>query len=219
MKTISSVLIPLVLLSTFVLCQASWAEKAYTTDTQEVVVKNTPNSQSKTLAVLPKGSQVEYVKPNEWSMIRYKAPTGELKEGWVQLKFLGSRPPDSTASKETEIENSALREQLASVDKERAGLAQREKEQSDKLSKIEASYEELKGASTNYLKLKSESEAAKSSLAAAQENIQTLIQENEGLKFSQRIQWFAAGALVLLVGWLLGWSTGRRQKRKSRIYY
>lgn len=219
MKKMFSISISFMLLSTIIPCQASWAEKAYTTDTQEVIVKNTPNAQSKTLAVLPKGTQVDFARPNEWSMVRYKTANGDVKEGWVQIKFLGAWPPDSMVGKERDIENTALRDQLAALDKERTGLAQKDREQADKLAKIEASYEELKGASTNYLKLKGECETAKGSLATAQENIQSLIQENENLKLSQRIQWFAAGAFVLLLGWFLGWLTGKRQKRKTHYYY
>ena len=44
------------------------------------------------------------------------------------------------------------------------------------------------------MKLKSENDSAKASLASAQENIQALIQENENLKLSNNVRWFVAGA-------------------------
>jgi SH3 domain protein len=46
-----------------------------------------------------------------------------------------------------------------------------------------------------------------------------MIQENENLKVSQRVQWFVAGAMVLLLGWFIGWATGRRQKKRKASYY
>ncbi len=77
-----------------------------------------------------------------------------------------------------------------------------------------------KEGSANYLKLKSENDSAKASLTSAQENIQTLVQENENLKVSHNIRWFVAGALVLLSGWFIGWATGRwRKKRRGTYYY
>ena len=112
-----------------------------------------------------------------------------------------------------------MKERLDELDKEKAGLSQREKDLSDKLTKLNAAYEELKGGSGNYLKLKAEYDSAKSSLASAQEHIQTMVQENDNLKLSQRVQWFVAGALVLLLGWSMGWATGRRQKKKKGSYY
>ena len=99
------------------------------------------------------------------------------------------------------------------------GLSQREKELTDKLTRLNAAYEELKGGSANYLKLKSEYDAAKASLASAQENIQTMIQENENLKVSRRSSGLWQGQRVLLFGWFMGWATGRRRKKKKGSYY
>ena len=127
--------------------------------------------------------------------------------------------PSSSVAAELRAENEALKERLDELDKEKTGLSQREKELSDKLTKLNVVYEELKGGSANYLKLKSEYDSAKASLTTAQENIQTMIQENENLKLSQRVQWFVAGALVLLFGWFMGWATGRRSKKKKGTYY
>lgn len=195
------------------------ATKAYTTDTQEVPLRLTPRNEGKTILMIPPASEVELVNPSAYVHVRFKKPTGEVREGWVQNKFLGARPPDSTAIKELGIQNEALREQLNVLDQEKSGLTQREKDLTDKLTRLNAAHEELKGGSANYLKLKSEYDSAKASLASAQDHIQSLILENENLKISQRVQWFVAGALVLLTGLSLGWGVGRRQKKKKGAYY
>jgi SH3 domain protein len=123
-------------------------------------------------------------------------------------------------TRELETENAAMKAQLGEADKEKTELSQKEKELTDKLTKLNAAYEELKGGSANYMKLKSEYDAAKAGLASAQGNIQTLIQENENLKLSHNIRWFVAGALVMLSGWFMGWATGRwRKKRRGTYYY
>ncbi len=195
------------------------AVKVYTTDAQELPLRSSPASNSKTLLMIPPGTGVELSHPNSFTMVRYQKPNGETREGWVLTKFLSSVPPDSTVAKELGSENETLKGRLGSLDKEKSELSQREKELTDKLTRLNAAFEELKGGSTNYLKLKSDYDTSKASLASAQENIQTLIQENENLKLTQRVQWFVAGAVVLLMGWFLGWSTGRRQKKKKGSYY
>ena len=91
---------------------------------------------------------------------------------------------------------------------------QKEKELTDKLTKLNAAYEELKGGSANYVKLKSEYDSAKSGLTSAQENIQALIRENDNLKLTHNIQWFVSGAGVMLFGWFLGWATSKWRKKK-----
>jgi SH3 domain protein len=198
---------------------AALATKAYTTDTQELTLRATPSSTGKSLLVIPPASSVELVNPRSYTKVRYQKPGGEMREGWIASRFLSAQPPDSSVARELKEENEALKEHLGELDKEKAGLSQREKELTDKLTKLNAAYEELKGGSVNYLKLKSEYDSAKASLASAQENIQTMIQENENLKLSQRVQWFVAGALVLIFGWFVGWATGRRQKKKRGSYY
>jgi SH3 domain protein len=195
------------------------AVKVYTTDTQELPLRASPSGAGKSLIMVPPSSAVELLNPHSYTKVRYEKPGGEAREGWIPSRFLSAQPPDSSVARELKTENETMKDRLDELDKANAGLTEREKELTDKLTKLNAAYEELKGGSVNYLKLKSEYDAAKSSLASAQENIQTMIQENENLKVSQRVQWFVAGALVLLLGWLIGWATGRRQKKRKGSYY
>jgi SH3 domain protein len=195
-----------------------WAAKAFTTDAQEVGLRAAPNPNAKQVVAIPPGSAVEVVQGNQWSRVQYTPPGGGPHEGWVQSRFLAGRPPESNALKALTAENAALREQISLLDKEKAGFQQREKELSDKLVKLSSAYEELKGGSANYLKLKGEYDSVKQGLASAQESIQTLLQKNEGLELSNRIQWFLAGATVLLFGLAVGWATGRHQKKRRSLY-
>lgn len=195
------------------------AAKAYTTDTQEVALNSLSGGKGRTILMIPPGSALELVNPNGWTHVRFAKPDGQVRDGWVQNKFLESRPSDSSVVKGLNDENGVLKDQLSAADKEKAGFSQKEKDLAEKLAKMTSAYEELKGGSTNFLKLKTEYDATKTNLASAQENIQNLIQENENLKLSQRIQWFVAGAAVLFFGLFLGWVTGRRQKKKRSNYY
>ncbi len=198
---------------------AALAAKVYTTDTQELPLRNAPSGGSKTLLMIPPASPVELVNEHAYTKVRFAKPGGEVREGWVASRFLSAQPPDSSLARELKAENETQKVRLDELDKEKEGLSQREKDLTDKLTRLNAAYEELKGGSVNYLKLKSEYDSAKASLASAQENIQVTLQENENLKLSQRVRWFVAGALVLFLGWFMGWATGRRHRKKRGSYY
>jgi SH3 domain protein len=199
---------------------AAFAVKVYTTDTQELPLRVTPSSSGKTLLMVPPATAVELVNSNSYTKVRYQKPgSEEPQEGWIASRFISPWPPNSAMAKELGTENEALKTHLAELDKEKASLSQKEKELTDKLTKLNAAYEELKGGSTNFLKLKSEYDSAKASLANAQENIQTLVQENDNLKLARDVRWGLAGVAVLLLGWFMGWASSRRRRRKGTYYY
>jgi SH3 domain protein len=199
---------------------AAMAVTAYTADTQELPLRATPSNSGKALLIVPPASEVELVYPGSYTKVRYRKPDGGMQEGWIASRFLSPRLPDPSMTRELEAENVALKAQLEEADKEKTELSQKEKELTDKLTKLNAVYEELKAGSANYVKLKYEYDFAKAGLASAQGNIQTLMQENENLKLSHNIRWFVAGALILLSGWFIGWATGRwRKKRRGTYYY
>jgi SH3 domain protein len=197
---------------------ATWAVKAYVVDPKETSLRAGPGQNYKVVAAIPSGSALEVTKSAEWIQVRFVGPGGEIKEGWVQNTAVAAYPPESVFVKELQTENAQINEKLTSLEKEKMEFIQREKDLTDKLKKLEAAYESLKSGSANYVKLKEEYDAAKAALVSAEENIQALIQDNEDLKFSARIRWFIAGAIVLLFGWLLGWLTSRTQKRSKSQY-
>ncbi len=195
------------------------AVTAHTIDTKETPLRASPAIRAKILVNIPPASSVEFVDYQAYAKVRYQKPDGQIQEGWVATRFLSEPPPGSPATKKLEEENETLRAQVGEVGKEKTELSQREKELTDKLTKLNAAYETLKEGSANYLKLKSENESAKASLTNAQENIQALVQENENIKVSQNIRWFLTGALVLFIGWFMGWATGKLRRKKKGTYY
>jgi len=219
MKNIRLAPIPVLLLSMILHCQASWAAKAYIVDPKDTPIRSSPNSQSKAFAMLEPGTGLEIVRGSEWTLVRFTDSEGKSREGWVATSALGARPPESTLTRELQNENAALTERLAQLEKEREQLQQKEKKLSDDFAKLQTEHERLRTGSANYVALRDEYEATKTNLASAQENIEVLTQENESLRLSRRITWFAAGALVMFCGWLIGWFTGRHQRKRRIIYF
>jgi SH3 domain protein len=210
----------ILLMLTFALApEQVWAVQAFTSDSQEVPLRSGASLKNRTIFKIPPASMVDVVNQPEWFLVRYTGQDGEAKQGWVSSSLLSFHPPETVVVSELRAENRSLREQAESSEKEKQELARTEKELSDKYAKLEADYEALKSGSGSYIQLKEEYDSLKSALAGAQENIQTLLQENDSLKFSQTIRSFAAGAAVLLAGLVIGWAVGKRLKRRRSNFY
>jgi SH3 domain protein len=218
MKRICRSIIPVFLLAVIWNPATIWAAKAYVLDPKEASLRAGPGLNYKVVATIPTGTGLEILKSAEWIQVRLTGPGGDVKDGWLLSNSVGAYPPESIFVKQLQSENAQVNERLASLEKERLDHAQREKDLTEKLKRLESAHEALKNGSANYLKLKEEYDAAKSAQVSAEENIQALIQENEDLKFSVRVKWFIAGAIVLLFGWFLGWLTSRSQKKRKPYY-
>lgn len=211
--------VSLLLFSTLFYPHATWAAKAYIVDTKEVPLRTSPNAQAKPIAMLTPGASVEILKGSEWTLVRYSGTDAQPRDGWVPTRTLGARPPEETLTKELQNENAALNERVVQLEKEKVNLQQREQKLSEQFSKLENDYEKLKTGSANYIALRDEYESTQTNLAASQETIERLTQENDSLRLSQRVTWFAAGAFVLFCGWVIGWVTGRHQRKRRIIYF
>ncbi len=198
---------------------ASWAETVYNISSGDVPIRSTPEATGNVFGSISPGDPVEIRQANRWVLIEFQDDSGNSRRGWVDSILLGPRPPEGILVKQLEEENTSLKATLSSLQSERSDLVETEKLLTEKLATMESDYEELKSGAADYLQLKGEHETTLVALAQLQEDFETLSQENESLKISQRIKWFGAGGLVLLVGWFMGWLNGRHQKRKKSTYF
>lgn len=197
---------------------AARAAKIYTTNTEPIPLRASPSERGKPRAMIPPASTVQLVNEHAFTRVLYATPEGKTKTGWFPLKFLSAVPVDDSATKELSAENEALKAQVAQLQNDGSQLTQKEKDQSDKLATLNGAYEQLKKGSTDYLKLKTDYEATKAALDKARDNIQALARKNQELKLSYDIQYFLAGGLVLLVGWILGRSSAKSRKRRQTFF-
>ena len=176
-----------------IIAQASWAAKAYVTDSFRISLRRGPSIENKILKFLPSGMPVEVLESQEgWSRVQPSESRQRSIKGWVLSRYLITRLPWETQARSLEQENIQLKEKLARIEEEREVT--------------------LKRKVADYLELKAAHEIA-------QETVQTLTRENESLRSSQRNKWFAMGALVLLCGLMIGLVIGgKEKKRRSTIY-
>ena len=198
---------------------AAGAEILYIRPSLEVLMRKNPGDDARIVVTIPMGTAVVLVQGGkEWSRVRMQDGT----EGWVRSRFLGSSPiipvanikpglgPDGTVTdpmgrfRDIAAENERLRKELAACTTDRSTLADK--------------YQTLVADPDSGLH-------AKSNLSEAHKQIETLRQqlteaqiESTVLKKNRSIMWFFTGALVLLLGWVVGrLGTNGRKKKPSLL--
>lgn len=209
------------------LATTSWAYESFVSDTLEITMRTGPSTSHKIIAMLTSGQPVEVLETaSGWSRIKVTGGDGAGREGWVLGRFLIKRAPWKTQYESMREMNEDLKDRYGNFEQRWQELSQREQsvtrqlqEATRSLEELQADYNELQQGAANYLKLKGEFDKTQSALEVAEKNVQSLTNENESLRYSQNIKWFATGALVPLFGWVVGLFMGRRQKKQRPALY
>ena len=222
MKYLLRLVVP-VLFGLCLTCQA-WASRASVTDTFEITLRTGPSKENKIISLLRSGQLLEILEVRDtWSRVRVVSNDRENLEGWVRSRYLISRLPWEIQARTSKEENARLKEKLSTTEKELTETARREQVATVKLEKsnadltrIQSDFDILTKESAGFLELKSANEVTERELNITRERLQSLSSENEGLRSAHRWKWFITGALVLLVGLLIGIVTGRQQRKRKR---
>jgi len=197
------------------------AETMYISDIIKITVRTGPGIDRKIIAMIKSGERVEVLKPEkEWSFVRIT----NGKEGWVLSRFLKSKEPDGLVLDRYIKKHSALKNQAVSLieennvyKKENNKLNSELKTNKEMSDKIKSSYETLKKESAEFLELKSNYKKTSSKLIEQTKKAEKLEKELTKLLLHQNIKWFLSGAGVLLLGFVIGFSTKRQRSRSSLL--
>lgn len=199
---------------------ATHAETMFVNDVMEVTLRTGEGIQHRIVAMLKSGQEITVVsKGAEWTRVRL--PSG--KEGYVLSRFLTTDPPAVLALQKLQKEYDELQQMTAEPLKELKAIKQENdalkedlatKEQ--QLEEVTGSYDMLKEESADFLELNANYKKSKQELAEARRRAETYEQELGKIQFNQNIRWFLTGAGVMLLGFILGFST-RRQRRRSSL--
>jgi SH3 domain protein len=195
------------------------ADILYIKPSLEVFMRKNPGDNARIVATVPMGTAVNLVQGGkEWSRVRLQ----DGAEGWVRSRFLGSSPllpvanikpglgADGTVTnlharfRDIVDDNERLHKELAACITDRSTLA-------DKYLSLAA--DPPAGTTHN-----------KNNSGEAQQQIETLRQqlteaqiECTVLKKNRSIMWFFIGAVVLVLGWLLGRLSANGRKKKPSL--
>ena len=200
------------------------AETMYVSDIIEITVRTGPGIDHKIIAMIKSGEKVEMLKPGEsekeWSLVRIT----NGKEGWVLSRFLKSNEPDGLVLDRLKKKYNVLKNQAGSLIEENNVYKKENKKLNSELKtnkeisdKIKSSYETLKNESAEFLELKSNYEKTSSKLIEQTKKADKLEDELTNLLLHQNIKWFLSGAGVLLLGFVIGFSTKRQRRRSSLL--
>ena len=206
----------LILFSTPVL-----AESKYISDNMKITLRTGPGNDRKIISMLGVGKKVEVLElGDEWTLVRLD----NGKEGWVisrfltdeipsdiQLKILKSKHQDLMADAlKMKEENSLLKEENKKLNTEFTVITK-------KLQKTSKDYDALKRDSKEFLNLQSKFKESSSKLAEQTKKAEKFEDELTKLLWNQNIKWFLSGAGVLILGFIIGFSTKRQRRRSSLL--
>ena len=216
MKGFSIIGMCLILFSTPVL-----AESMYVGDTMKITLRTGPGNDRKIISLLGIGQKVEVLEPGE-ELPLVRLDNG--KEGWVISRFLTDEIPSdieleilkskhktlmNNASK-MQKENSLLKAENKNLNTELAAITK-------KLQKTSKDYQDLRRDSKEFLKLQSKFKESSSKLAEQTKKAEKFEDELTKLLWNQNIKWFLSGAGVLILGFIIGFSTKRQRRRSSLL--
>ena len=199
------------------------AESAWVSDQFEITLRSGPSTSNAIQLMIGSGTRLEVLERDvETGYTRVRTQGGT--EGWVLTRYLMNEASareqlESLTSQLTNANSrgTSLNSQLAAIRGEYDTAKRRIATLEGEKSKLENELAEIKRTAANVLSINEQNQSLMDQLTAAQIRADTLEQENRALASQTTRYWFMAGALVLLVGILLGiWLPRIRWQRRSR---
>ncbi len=208
---------------TVLLTATASAEPAWVSDQFEITLRSGPSTSNAIQLMVDSGTRLEVLERDaESGYSRVQTQGGT--EGWVLTRYLMNEPSAreqlQTLTSQLTNANSrgtSLNSQLQAIRAEQnaatSEIATLEREK----AAVEEELAEIKRTAANVLAINDQNKSLMDQLAAAQIRADTLEQENRELASQTTRYWFMAGALVLLIGIVLGiWLPRIRWQRRSR---
>jgi len=197
------------------------AETQYVIPSSEIAVRRGQGTDYRIVAVVKDGTPVEIIEQGEsYSKIRLD----NEKEGWILTRFLSPDPPLTEVVASLGDENEALKtqqlENLQEIEDLSTALADTEQQLQTARSEYETlteTYKKLQKDTANVIEIKNELAQVKKQETLNQRKIASLTEDNEKLISDARINWFLAGAGILLLGMILGKLTSRSRRHKPSL--
>ncbi len=211
------------LLSAMLIASAASAENAWVSDEFEITLRSGPSTSNAIELMLSSGTELEVLEQDAetgYSRVR----TGGGTEGWVLTRYLMNEPAarQQLARLTSQLTNeasrgSSLNAQLGAIRTEYDTATKRIETLEREKSGLEEELEEIKRTAANVLSINNQNKQLREQLAAEEIRVATLEQENRELTSQTTRYWFMSGALVLVVGMVLGlWLPRIRWQRRSR---
>jgi len=197
------------------------AETRYVSDNLEITMRSGKGTSYGITRMLRSGTPVDVLdedKETGYTQVRTKGG----KEGWVLTRFLmkGQAARDRLAAAEKnlaelELDNRKMDTSMAALTEEKAALAKELAALEGQSRNVSQELSEIKRTASSALAIDSENKDLKGRVVSLERQLQTLQQENEGLRDRTARDWFMVGAGVVLLGIIVGLIIPRIRWRKK----
>ena len=214
----------------FVLCSlltavadSAWSETRWVSDQFEVMLRTGPSTSNAIQLMVDSGTQLEVLERDAesgYSRVR----TGGGTEGWVLTRYLMSEPSarEQLSRLTSQLTNatsrgSSLNSQLTAIRGQYDTAERRIETLEGEKAKLEGDLAEIRRTAANVLSINDQNKELRQQLMDTEIRVDTLEEENRALTSQTKRYWFMSGALVLIVGMVLGlWLPRIRWQRRSR---
>lgn len=199
------------------------AETMWVSDQFEIMLRTGPSTSNAIQLMLSSGTELEVLdRDAESGFTRVRTPGGT--EGWVLSRYLMS---EASAREQlvaltgqltdAASEGSSLNSQLGAIRGEYTAAQRRIETLETENTNLEQELAEIRRTAANVLSINEQNRDLRQQLMDSDIKVDTLEQQNRELTSQTRRYWFMAGALVLVVGIILGlWLPRIRWQRRSR---
>jgi SH3 domain protein len=201
---------------------AAFGEPAWVSDEFEITLRSGPSTSNAIQLMISSGTELEVLERDaESGYARVRTAGGT--EGWVLTRYLmnerSAREQLEALSGEltnAESRGTTLGSQLTAIRAEYEAANKRTATLEREKAAVEKELADTKRTAANVLGINEQNQSLMDQLAAAQIRADTLEQENRQLSSQTTRYWFLSGALVLLVGMIMGiWLPRIRAPRRS----
>lgn len=208
----------LLLCSIFMASNAS-AETAYVIDNLIITMRSGQSTQHQIIRTWPSGTRLEVLESGD-KYSRVKGP--DETEGWVLNQYISTTPTAkirlAAAEKKLarlETENAQLKSEMSKVSGSESSLSKELKALTSKHKKLNEELTHLRRVAAKPLKLENENQHLKKDLLDLENEHEILRQETQMLRDSSDREWFLNGAMVIVVGIIIGLIAPRLKPRKK----
>jgi SH3 domain protein len=216
---VKNAIIPIFL--SLLVCGTALAETRYVSDNLEITMRSGKGTSYGITRMLRSGTPVDVIEEDKeagYTHVRVKGG----KEGWVLSRFLmkGQAARDRLAAAEKslaelELENRKMETSMAALTDEKAALEKQLESLEGQTRNVSQELSEIKRTASSALAIDSENKDLKGRVVSLERQLQTLQQENEGLRDRTARDWFMVGAGVVLLGIIVGLIIPRIRWRKK----
>jgi SH3 domain protein len=205
------------------LSQWAAAESVWVSDEFEVMLRSGPSTSNAIERMLPSGTALEVLeRDDEAGYARVQTAAGT--EGWVLSRYLMNEPSAreqlvtlTSRLTNASAQGSSLTSQLDAIKGEQDAATRQIASLERDNTRLENELAEIKRTAANVLSIDNQNKDLRERLNAAETTVGALEQQIRELTGQTTRYWFMTGALVLVVGMILGlWLPRIRFQRRSR---